>query len=403
MNVTRINKHVLAGALVLFMGLFPGRGFAKGSDVSFRGTVTEIQSLAGLRAIVKVRIAGYDLPVSISDATEIQAFGHRVALSGLQTNNFVEVSGFFATSGIAAKEIRILDSSSREIRLQGEITELQPMDDRLLLTVHGIRMEVRRETEIRRDDSVSALGFAELRAGMQIEAAGDFMDDRLIVRSVHVGERTENEVRFEGTVLSLEGQQLLISTGSGGVAVVLITSTTEVRGSLAEGELVEVQGKLNPQLQVVAAEIHNENENEIGDDNGGNATNNGNGTTVTPPAPFVQEIRLSGELTGTRIAGSAERELEADSSLKQKLDVRVEKGPAQTAFRILVTLSSGAMIDFGSMTTDGSGKARMRFRSDPGDGDLDIDALLPAGTSVVDFAKVQILLMDNTVVLEGRF
>jgi hypothetical protein len=397
--------------LMGLLGVSPylAHGGSRGADVTYRGPVTQIQQSAGGLGSVAVRLAGFDLTAKINPETEIELNGDDAGLSGLCVGDFVKISGFFSESGIIAKEIEIHDSEASQWRLRGPITELFGMPDTVNVTVLNVTFLVDSSTRIERRGSQEDLNPSDLAVGIEVDARGAILGSELWAARLKIGNRDDddNRVRFEGKIVSMDNSLALIDTEGGGLAVVRLNSSTIRKGSLHEGERVEVKGTLNEQLEVVAVILKAEGADD--DDPPNDDPPNDDPPNDDPPNDDNQPLRIEQQIAlhptqaGARIQGEAKIEFEADSGgPEQEFEVEIEKALPNTEYRILVMFTSSQMIDVGSLATDAEGRAKVKFRTEPRAGERDIDNFLPAGADVRDISIVQVTL-NGTVVLEGQF
>src|SRR5262245_49540389 len=122
---------------LLFVALWSWPAFPKGSDVQFHGTVSRVDLATAATASITLRVMGFDVPVRVTTDTEVESHGDDVGLSDVQVGDFVKISGFFANSGITAREITILDRGDGEFRLRGLITAVVPVSNGTQITVLG--------------------------------------------------------------------------------------------------------------------------------------------------------------------------------------------------------------------------------------------------------------------------
>ncbi len=380
----------LVALLFTFFSLCPSV-LGRGTDVTFRGTVTRVEQTSG-GGTVTVRLVGFDVAVKVTGETDIESHGDAVGLTGIRVGDFVKVSGFFSASGIVAKEIQILDAQEGEFRLRGMITKVSTSAAGTTITVLGVDVLVDANTKIEKRGPEGGFSALNLMVGMQVDVRGTEKNGKLVATRVKAGNREEDvvQVRFEGVIKKMDAGRLMVDTEGGGMAVVLITSSTKIKGTLAVGKFVEVKGTLNDKLEVVADSIKVDGE--------------GDGDRGEGEAKFKKEIKLSPVSSGTELKGNAEIELEKeDGRTQQKFEVEIEKAKPNTEYRLKVEISSSGMVDFGTFTTDREGKAEVKFASPPKDEARDLSKFLPVGKDVRDFKKVQISDKDGKVVLEGSF
>src|SRR5690606_4336814 len=75
---------------------------------------------------------------------------------------------------------------------------------------------------------------------------------------IHVGERNEGSIQIEGHVGSLNATGFVLELRRGGQLQVILSESTELRGTLDAGDRVSVEGLLNENLAVLASEVKTE-------------------------------------------------------------------------------------------------------------------------------------------------
>src|SRR6266446_4406777 len=99
----------LSAVVVVLMALSALPAFPKGNDVEFHGTVTRVDLANAATASITLRVMGFDVPVRVTADTDVDSQGDELELSDIKVGDFVKVLGFFANSGIQARDIMILD------------------------------------------------------------------------------------------------------------------------------------------------------------------------------------------------------------------------------------------------------------------------------------------------------
>lgn len=386
------SKVQMVAAVLFAFCTFSPLAFGRGPDLTFRGTVSKIENTSTVNGTVTIRVVGFDVPIKVDATTDIESHGDSVGLAGLAVNDFVKVAGFFSSSGIVAKEIQILEKEkdTGEFRLRGNITKVSTDSAGTTITLLGVAVLVDANTKIERRGPDGGFTAKDLAVDMQADAQGTEKDGKLVASRVKVGNREDDliKVRFEGRIISIKTDILVVDTESGGVAEVLKSSSTKVIGTLVVGKMVEVKGTLNSKLQVVADLIKVDGEEEDQDNKG---------------AEVHKEIKLSPSSKDAEIKGKAGIEYKKEEGkVEQEFMVEIEKGNSKTDYKIGVEISSSGTVDFGTLTTDANGKGKVKFTSNPKGDERDINKFLPSGKDVRDFKKVQITLAGK-VVLEGSF
>src|SRR5436190_2413704 len=101
-------RHVGLGLILLTLALATPV-FSKGNDVEFHGAVTRVNLANAANASITLHVEGFDVTVRVTTDTDVDFQGDELELSDIAVGDFVKVSGFFANSGITAREIMILD------------------------------------------------------------------------------------------------------------------------------------------------------------------------------------------------------------------------------------------------------------------------------------------------------
>lgn len=382
--------HASFCTIIAVLSMLPSGALGRGADVSFKGTITRIEQTSAGRASVSVRLTGFDVAVLVDSETDIESHGDKVGITGLQVGMFVRVAGNFGSGGIVAREIHILDGDDSEFRLRGTVTAVSTSAGGIQLTLLGITVFAGADTPTERRGPGGGIGVLQIVPGMEADVRGIYINGTLTATRIKIGNREDDpaRVRFEGRISTIENGRMLVDTEGGGNAVVLITGTTRVKGSLAVGRQVEVKGFLNAQLEVVAETVKVDGVEEPGDED-----------------EFKKEIRLNPVPAGLAMRGKAEVELEEEGSRsEQEFEVEIEKAAPNSDFGIRVEITGVGFLDFGTLRSSADGKARAEFSTDAKPGKRDLKPLLTGGKSVRDFIRVQVVAADGqTVLLEGRF
>jgi hypothetical protein len=383
---------------LFFLAAFSELAIAKGTEVRFQGTITRIDRISAVSGTVTLRLMTLEVPVKVNSDTEIEA-GDEIGLAGLQVGDFVKVHGHFSSAGITAEEIDVLDEFVNTFRLRGLISSgrVTPLGSPAI-TLLGVEVLIDLNTKIEARGSSAPFPVSSLAVGMFVDVRGTFQNNALLATRIKVGVRDDDAigVEFEGKITSLSAGRLLVDTKAGGNAAVLFNSSTEIKGTLAVGKFVEVEGILNSNLEVVAKEI------KVDGDDDGDADDDDDDDDKDDDE-FEKQISLVATSPGSSITGRAKIELESEhGTTKQEFEVDIEKAAPNTTLRIRVQIAGAGVFDFGQFVTDGDGKAKVRFRSDPSGSDRALVPLLPSGKKVVDFQTVEIT-NNNLVVLTGQF
>jgi hypothetical protein len=368
------------------------QALAKGSDIHFHGTVTQVAQETTATGTVTVRAEGVDIPVSVNADTDVVLNGDDVGLPGIQVNDFVKVEGFFSSSGILATEIQILDAVTGSFRLRGNISAVSVTAAGTVIAVLGVPVLVDSGTSLERRGPDGGITFADLVVGLPVDVMGVEKNETLVAVRVKAGTRDDDALRllFDGTITSVDGGRLEVATDGGGTAVVLMTGDTVVRGTLTVGAAILVKGTLNAQLEVVAARIIQKGQ----EDTAGPQEGISFFRKAVTLQPVSADIRLSG--------GAMVDFVGPVSRGEQRVRIGLERGNRGAEYRILVTFGSAAPVDFGAIVTNPGGAGEANFATTPRGNERDLATLLPAGLDVRNITRIQIT-GAGTVLLEGVF
>ncbi len=391
---------------------------AKGTELKFRAMVKQIVQTTPTEATVTVELFGIEIPIPVNSDTEIEMDGNDEGLVSVSVGDFIKIDGFFSELGIVAEEIEILDGQVEQFRLRGLISELGMSGADITVTLLGVEILVDDLTVIQRRGRGhnAAATVADLSLGTLVDARGRFVDGLRRTDRVAIGSRLveSGQIEFEGRVTAVDGDLVFVDTEGGGTAVVQIHEGTDIKDTVVVGVFVEVEGGLDERLFVLADEIkvdhdgnrdahrdddrHGDRDDDRDDDRDGD--HDGDRDTDEPIEEGVA-IFLDAVGAEAGLEGKADiRFRQEDGAAQQKLEVEIEDALAGTSYGIRVEFPSGTF-DFGTITTDESGRAEVEFETSPDHDERDLDAVIPAGLDVRDVIRVQITL-DGTVVLEGR-
>ncbi len=379
---------------------------AKGTELKFRAMVKQIVQTTPTEATVTVELFGIEIPIRVNSDTEIEMDGNDEGLVSVSVGDFIKIDGFFSELGIVAEEIEILDGQVEQFRLRGLISELGMSGADITVTLLGVEILVDDLTVIQRRGRGhnAAATVADLSLGTLVDARGRFVDGLRRTDRVAIGSRLveSGQIEFEGRVTAVDGDLVFVDTEGGGTAVVQIHEGTDIKDTVVVGVFVEVEGGLDERLFVLADEIkvdHDGNRDAHRDDDR-DGDHDGDRDTDEPIEEGVA-IFLDAVGAEAGLEGKADiRFRQEDGAAQQKLEVEIEDALAGTSYGIRVEFPSGTF-DFGTITTDESGRAEVEFETSPDHDERDLDAVIPAGLDVRDVIRVQITL-DGTVVLEGR-
>ncbi|SDY66084.1 DUF5666 domain-containing protein [Nitrosomonas sp. Nm33] len=238
---------------------------SESDELEFRATVLAINMPTDGDSTITVRLITentppFEGPIVITGATEIESNGFEIPLSELQVGDIIKVEAFFGANGmIIAKEIEVLDAQVAEVgrfRVQGAIQQLTPVNNDVLMRVIGIDILVNASTIIRTRElrNIENLLITSLRVGDIVDVRGRFVDNRLVADRIEVGERPDEEVKVKGTIVQLNNNTIVIAIDGANLTVIR-TESTDVRGNLAMGMFIEVEGFLDKDLHIIAEEI----------------------------------------------------------------------------------------------------------------------------------------------------
>ena len=194
-NMTNRSEVRLLSALALALFWLCPVVLAKGTDVRFHGTVTKVDETTTTTGTVTVRVIGFDVPVKVTSDSDVVLHGDKVGLAGIEVNDFVNVDGFFSSSGIVADEIQILDDAKGEFRLRGPVTAVATSAAGTTITVLGVAVLVDADTTLERRGPDGGITLADLKTGLQVDATGTQTNEGLVATRVKVGSRDDDAAR----------------------------------------------------------------------------------------------------------------------------------------------------------------------------------------------------------------
>jgi len=358
-----MSSRIFRGKAVLVMSaactLGSMKAFERGTDVTFRGELRRLEQESINKGKIVVRLNEAELPVRISTETQIESHGNIIGMDDLGVGHFVQVVGFFSTSGIEAKQVQVLDDRGAEFRIRGTIDS------------------------VRKSGNTTVIGLS----------AGNIVADDGV------------RVRFEGTLQRVEGRRLFPDTRGGGAAVVVLDDSTVLKSSINLNQEYEVSGRLNLQLEVVADWV--ESEVEPLDDHGidPKPIDDNKGKDNPPPdktAMVRKEINLNSVVTGSGLVGHAGLSFSpVAGNSQQEFEVETEDSVAGKEYQIEIVFGGVGTISLGSLTADSKGRGKAKFATNASGGN-DPGSPLPAGVDVRNITGVRVLL-NGTPVLAGQF
>ena len=394
---------------------------AKGSEIKFSSLVSAVVQSEGDVGTITVSIHEVDVDVIVNGDTEIEEGGEEVGISVISVGDFVSVNAFFADVGIVADEIKVLDERSEQFRLHGRITATDIIEDATVITLMGVDVNVDSFTDITRRGSGSgnSVAAADLIVGDEVNVRGGMQDGMLLAARIHVGNREQGNIELEGTITAITDAGFTLEIDGGGNTIIVIDDGTVVSGELVPGAFVEVEGQLNTEFAIVAAEVvvdvdgdgDGDDDNKRGKSSGksnGNGNNDDdddsndddNSNDSSDPVEVGAEIKLESDFS--EVSGKAETGFkDINGKVEQEFEVELEDAVAGTVFTLVVSFDDNA-VEFGTITVNDLGRAEVKFRNGDDDPEQDLTALLPDGSDVRDITRIQIVI-DGDVVLEGDF
>jgi hypothetical protein len=354
--------------------------YSKGADVQLHGTVTRVDLTQGGASSIRVRVMGFEIPVTVTGDTGIEFLGDEFDLSDIGVGDFVRIIGFFSNSGITADEIIIVDMGDGEFRFRGVVQSVRSSGGTTIAVVFGEEVVINSETTVIRRGELGPFNPANIVANMIMDAHGFYESGRFIATKVKVGIRDDDpvRVRFKGKIINVTSTGFTVDTNGGSNAVVLADTTTLVTGRLAAGQSVEVSGTLNRNLQVVANRVIAKGSPEEEE-------------TPQPVKHFEKGIAIVPVGATSSVEGDARLELKSvDGQIEERIEVRFKKALPNTAYTIRFDLTGSGVVSL-PVQTDGDGKAELKQNG----------SALPNGKTVRDITRVQIV--TATVVAAGTF
>ncbi len=250
----------LAILAIMVVFVFPGMSSAqvlKGNEVEFTATVNSVLDNGGGEGTLFVLVSGTELKVLVNAGTEFQNGENEATLSDLKKDDVIRVTGKFSSGGILASSIEMLPSDAEfGFTISGHITGLQVGDANVLITLLGITVTADKTMTTTGDGT--AVGVADLKPGTKVKIGGTISGSTWTASSIEAlsSGKKKDTVRFEGTIESITDGMIQVKVdGTETIQPVIITSSTEICGTLAVGAVVEVKGKLNSDLQIEADKV----------------------------------------------------------------------------------------------------------------------------------------------------
>ncbi len=229
-------------------------------EVEFTGAISSLVVNGEDIGTLFIRLSDYDLRVVVNAKTEISDLnGNPIGMGDLKEEARVTITGKYSESGILASRIRLEESPDNDFSVRGKIKSVETSTSGTVLTLLGVQVIVNDTTKI--DDGEAALTASSLVPGLQIKAEGTITDEgwvaaTITVQSADKGKKKE-QVRFEGTVASIDGDTLEVSVEGylNKTTKVILDTKARIWGELKAGVSVYVIGTLNQDLTVTAREV----------------------------------------------------------------------------------------------------------------------------------------------------
>lgn len=236
----------ILGTLLVVTGVVQGEG-RRGADIHFRGPIFAITRDADDTAVsLKIEVNQSQVEVQLSRWTEVIAGrGFSSTTAALQLRDFVEVDGFFTSTGkIVAERIHL--ETPDPLELEGVIDGGQGE----LLQVSGIEFVIDSSSIVRRSGGKSAEPELEFEPGMAVRLRARNVSGAWTISEIVAGPRTvaTEPLRLEGKVTAIEHPVYLkidvgITEPSPVDAVVLFDSDTEFGSQVGVGDFVLIEGR----------------------------------------------------------------------------------------------------------------------------------------------------------------
>jgi hypothetical protein len=416
-EVKKMNIHIVSLKLtgILLAALFAGTVLAKGAELKFESLVISVGQATANEGSLTVTIYDVEVPVIVNGDTEIEEGGEEVGLGDISAGDFVKINAFFADEGLIADEVKILDERAEQFRLRGLITAVDPLTDTNIITLLGVDVTVDGNTAITRRGTDAATAPGDLIVGDEVNVRGGLSDGVLLAFRVHVGVREQGNIELEGEITAVSDTAVTLNLEGGTSLSIVIDGDTSVVGALVVGGFAEVEGRLLPDLSLLAFEIavDEDGDGDADDDNrrgsrGDEHSNNGRNDDEDSDGSSTS-IETGSEIIlvsdATDLSGKVEFSYESEGDgVEQELEIELEHAPAGAVYDVVVFFGDTA-VEFGSGTANDEGEFELEFKAGddtPDDDDRDLGPLLPDGKDVRDITGIQIL-QNGDVILEGDF
>ncbi len=229
------------------------------TQVQFVATLQEIAPQeSGLTALTVELTPSISIPVLVSEDTEIRDENDLPAsIADLAPGMILKIRGVFAPSGIVALDIEIQENGS-EFEVRGVIQQVTPGEEGAgSIRISGFEIQVPAAAQIENRQG-DRLTFGDLAPGQLAKVEGASDNGQLVATSISVQRPRERyaRIRLEGVISAiLSDFEFTVELEGGVFAQVELDEFTEVRGTLAVGAAVRVEGVLTETLAVRARRI----------------------------------------------------------------------------------------------------------------------------------------------------
>ena len=240
-------------SLLVFWGSFVGL-FASAAQVEFTGELEAVAKESDEMALLAVAVtADFNIPVKVTEVTEIRDDNDQsITFLELRVGAVLEIEGLVTQQWILAQEIKVIDEGF-QFGIKGKIENIDAANREI--QVLGVIIQVPVSAEIE-DEQGASLAFSDLELDQFVEVEGN-ASDPLVASEVEVRspDRAPGRVKFEGTIVSIEGSELQVEIEGVGPVLVRIVSETKIAAVLALGVVVQVSATFNDDLSVQANRI----------------------------------------------------------------------------------------------------------------------------------------------------
>ncbi len=228
------------------------------TQVEFIASLQNISTGAdGVTVLTMQLTPTISVPVRVTDDTEIKDDSDLpISTLDLAAGMVLKIEGVFTPAGILAEEIEIQQDGA-QFEIRGVITEVTPDGGGGSIVVSDFPIQVPDSAEIRSQHG-DPLMFDDLAVGQFARVSGSVQGDQLVASRVTIRRPFDGfaRIRLQGVISEIINDATFTVMVDGGVsAQVEINEDTEIRGVLAVGALVRVDGTLTESLSVLARRI----------------------------------------------------------------------------------------------------------------------------------------------------